>query len=133
MTSPHDEGRGRRPMKKSRSKHVTTERLAHVWDVLHFVRMGELRDVSFLWYRMKFKPDRTESAAARQWERFKQLIRALEIPHELVPVEGDEDEEVGALALRFAMPSSIEKVEKMLDRRTVPEEDESAWVRRTAV
>lgn len=118
-----------RVMKTSRSKPVSTDKLAHVWDVIHFIRMGEIRYVTFGWYRMKFKSDTTEATANRAWERFKSFVREIKVPHERVLLE-DEDDGALKMVVRFMLPEALLFVEKMLEARQGPDEDESRWVTR---
>lgn len=92
---------------------ITRERLAHVWDVLHFVvQVGEIREVTFIWYRMKFKPDRSEKTAAREWERFKHLLGRLKIPFEKQKMEDDAG--FNTIAVKFKLPEAWDRISHLL-------------------
>lgn len=92
---------------------ITRERLVHVWDVLHFVvQVGEIREVTSIWYKAKFKSHRSDKSASREWERFKQLITRLEIPFEKMRIEDDAG--INTLAVKFKLPEAWDKITDLL-------------------
>lgn len=109
----------------------TRETIAHLWDVLHYVvQVREIREVTFIWYRMKFSPDTSAKTAARGWERFKKMLVDLKIPHEKIQVEDEAGAASSRVAIKFKLPEAWNMVEDMLDDGRQPDEDESQWVSR---
>lgn len=95
--------------------------LGDMYDICHFIQLGEADPMTFEWYWQKYKEGASHNTASRAWERLKKRLREFGVPFTLVFSEsGDSEPGVkGTMAVQFP-PDFISAVRSAIRSREGP-------------